>query len=113
MGEWLVSACDRHTHETRPDTEKTFFDFDDEILIRTPIEILLVLRLRALSGLENPTLQHPLMEAPFDTLPHAEPVPADDLWMTGTLVRAERDWPNLQTTTSLERIRQWASTRTR
>lgn len=89
---WLLAACDRHTHEARPDTEKVFYDCSR--FLRTPLEILMVFRLRELAGLSNPMLDHPLMEAPFDRLSDMPPAYVPDALMLGTLERVRQDWPN-------------------
>ena len=102
---WLLAACDRHSHEARFDTGKTFFDFGDYRLTRTPIEILLVFRLREYLGLANPVLDHPLMEAPFDRLPDPQPLFEPDEYMQGTLKRVREDWPKFDEATSLEALR--------
>jgi hypothetical protein len=96
---WLLAACDRHTHEAKPDTEKVFYDCSR--FLRTPLEILLVLRLRELIGLSNPMLDHPLMEAPFDRFPETPPAYVPDALMLGTLERVRQDWPNFDQEVSL------------
>lgn len=96
---WLLAACDRHTHEAKPDTEKVFYDCSR--FLRTPLEILLVLRLRELIGLSNPMLDHPLMEAPFDRFPDTPPAYVPDALMLGTLERVRQDWPNFDQEVSL------------
>lgn len=104
----LVRACDRHTHESKFDTATAFYDFGDDLLTHTPVEILLLLRLRQLTGLSTPQVDHPLMQAPFDRLPEPMPVPPADDLMTATLARAEKDWPKLAGATSLESVSMWA-----
>jgi hypothetical protein len=100
---WLLAACNRHTHQAKQETEKTFRDCAS--FPRTPIEILYVLRLRQVIGLENPSLDHPLMEPPFDRLPEPQPrYVADDL-VRGTLARIREDWPEFDNTVSLEALR--------
>lgn len=96
---WLLTACDRHTHEAKPDTEKVFYDCSR--FLRTPLEILLVFRLRELIGLSNPVLDHPLMEAPFDRFPETPPAYVPDALMLGTLDRVRQDWPNFDQEVSL------------
>jgi len=87
---WLLAACDRHTQESRCDAEKNAHDFGDQSLTRTPIEILMIFRLRQLMGLANPVVDHPLMESPFDCLPETQPPFVPDELMQGTLKRARR-----------------------
>jgi hypothetical protein len=101
---WLIAACDRHTHQAGRETSKTFYDFSDITLIRTPIEILMLFRLRKIIGLPNPVLDHPLMEAPFDQLPDVQPRFQPDEFMQGTLARARQDWPNFDQVVSLENL---------
>jgi len=101
---WLLAACDRHTQESRYDTEKNSHDFGDYRLTRTPIEILMVFCLRQLSGLANPVIDHPLMESPFDSLPEAQSLSVPDELMQGTLKRAREDWPQFDQVTSIEAL---------
>jgi hypothetical protein len=96
---WLLAACDRHSHEAKPDTEKVFYDCSR--FLRTPLEILLLFRLRELIGLSNPVLDHPLMEAPFERFPDTPPPYVPDALMLGTLERMRQDWPNFDEETSL------------
>ncbi len=99
---WLLAACDRHTHQSKPDTETIFFDFSS--LPRTPLEILFLFRLREILGLENPHLEHPLMEAPFDRLPASQSPYIPDGLVVGTLARVRKDWPNYNDVVSLAAI---------
>lgn len=101
---WLLAACDRHTQESRYDTEKNSHDFGDLRLTRTPIEILLVFRLRQVTGLANPVVDHPLMEIPFGCPPEAQPPFVPDELMQGTLKRAREDWPQFDQVTSTEAL---------
>ena len=101
----LLAACDRQTHQTNKDTLKNFYDFHNVGLIRTPIEILFVFRLREWEGLTNPVLDHPLMAAPFNQLPLAQPVPELDKLMKGVLKRAREDWPQYDKVLSLQSLR--------
>lgn len=64
----LMDVCDIHTHHCGwPDSSSRFMDF--ETLRRTPIEVLLVLRLRERLGLENLEINHPLMNTALGKLP--------------------------------------------
>lgn len=101
---WLLAACDRHTHEARFDTSKTFFDFGDWRLTWTPIEILLVFRLREYLGLVSPVLEHPLMEEPFARLPAPQHLLQLDENMRDTLKRVREDWPQFDELTALEAL---------
>jgi len=101
---WLRAACNLHTHQAARETSTYFFDFSDYILVRTPIEILMLYRLRQLLGLENPELDHPLLETPFDRLPDPQPNYAPDDLMLDTFSRVRQDWPAFDQTVSIESI---------
>jgi hypothetical protein len=64
--------------------------------------------LREMAGLPVTVVRHPLMEAPFDTLPRPIPVPEPDGFMSGTLRRAAEDWPGMEEQVSLEAVRSLA-----
>ncbi|WP_181322031.1 hypothetical protein [Trinickia symbiotica] len=100
---WLLAACDRHTHESKRDSEGTFYDC--AAFPRTPLEILYLFRLRELVGLANPELTHPLLEAPFDTLPAPQAAYVPDELIRGTLIRVREDWPDFDMVVSLESLR--------
>ncbi|WP_293933754.1 hypothetical protein [Iodobacter sp.] len=103
----LLAACDRHTHQAGKDTLKKFYDFNsDWHLERVPIEILFIFRLREWEGFANPVLDHPLMVAPFDSLPPEQPVPELDELMQGVLKRAREDWPQYDEVLSLAALKQ-------
>jgi hypothetical protein len=104
----LLAACDRHTYQTGKETLKQFFDFRTVGLARTPIEILFLFRLREWEGLTNPTLDHPLMTAPFDQLPLEPPVPELDPLMQSVLKRAQEDWPQYDEVLSLNELKRSA-----
>jgi len=101
---WLLAACDRHTHESKNDTETVFYDFS--AFPRVPLEILFLFRLRELIGLRNPVLDNPLMESPFDKLPdvHAPYVP--DEFVIGTLARVREDWPSFDQVVALNALKE-------
>lgn len=105
LSPWLLAACDRHTHQSRYDSEKYQFDFGDYRVTRTPIEILMVLRLRQLEGLRIPAIDHPIMDAPFDHLPASQPGFSPDELMQGTLKRTKEDWANFDRVTSMESLK--------
>jgi hypothetical protein len=100
---WLLAACDRHTHQSKRESEKVFRDCAD--FPRTPSEILLVLRLRKMTGLEIPSLDHPLMEPPFDRLPELQQPYIPDTFVQATLRRIREDWPEFDRIVSLEALR--------
>lgn len=89
----LLAASDRHTHQSWDDTNKANHDFHHITLYRCPLELLMLFRLRALTGLKNPVVEHPLFDAPFDQLPEPQPVYIDDM-MQATLKRVREDWPH-------------------
>lgn len=99
---WLLVACDRHTYQGRPDTTKQFWDCSN--FPQTPLEVLLLFKLRGLAGLENPTLDHPLMAAPFDKPTQEPPDYTPDDLMIGTLSRVRRDWPDFDQQLTLDEI---------
>lgn len=102
---WLVAACELHTHQTGRESSTIFYDFSDYTLARTPVEILMLFRLRQINGLKNPQLNHPLLVSPFDQLPDAQQLyPSDDL-MDGTLRRVRQDWPNFDKIISLDSVK--------
>ncbi|MFZ6768671.1 hypothetical protein ACO0LM_16570 [Undibacterium sp. Di26W] len=61
-----LAACDYHTRSCKYDTEGEFYSGR---WTRLPIEILLLFKMRQLSGLQNPKLDHPLMNTPLGVLP--------------------------------------------
>jgi hypothetical protein len=61
----LLAACDRHTHEARPDINSHWFDLPWRDAWYVPFEVLAFLKLRQINGIVNPeplTLDHPLMK---------------------------------------------------
>lgn len=55
-----LAACNLHTHHSLPSSNKQYRELTG-LFTRTPIAVLLVFKLRELLGLENPTLEHPLI----------------------------------------------------
>ena len=89
----LLAACDYHL--ARSNTRASMVEFSYVMYALQPVEILAVLRLREMSGLAIPVLDHPLMNTPVSQLSplmHVEPdpllYPALDLLLTGI----ERDF---------------------
>lgn len=103
---WLQAACEYHAHEAKQDTSRTFYDFGDFRVMRTPLEIHMILRLRELEGLQNPRIEHELMAPPFDVLMPPQPVLPPDELMLGTLKRVREEWPDFDQVTALEALRQ-------
>lgn len=58
-----VAACDIHTHQAIFSTKDRRVEFGSGVLTRTPIAVLVVFKLRRLLGLENPNIDHPLMDS--------------------------------------------------
>lgn len=90
----LLVACDRHTHQARPDTSTRHYDLSWPDAEYDPFEILSVLRLRETLGLPNPELDHPLMNTPLGKLPEPSEPYMDEL-LEGVLARACDELPEL------------------
>lgn len=77
----LLAACDRHTHEcfNRSANPSKRLDFEDDVVHGWPIEIHLLMRLRAELGLATPMPEHPLMQTGLGRLPEVRPMPTDAL----------------------------------
>ena len=90
----LLAACDRHTHQSRPDTLKQFYDCRQLEHTYVPFEILSLLRLRESLGLENPDLNHVLMSTPLGTLRPAAQIYRDDI-LDGVIRRVRVEYPEL------------------
>ena len=85
----LLAVCDEHTHRTTKG--KPFGDeFDFLGFERTPVEILLVFKLREELGLPNPKLDHPLMNTPLGQL-HKEVTLKVDEVMAHAIKRAREE----------------------
>ncbi len=75
-----MAACDYHTHRQGRNAKNFYaFEFNSGTWSRTPIEILLLFKLRQLLGLQNPVLDHPLMNSPLGVLPPEVAFEPDDL----------------------------------
>lgn len=107
---WLHAACEHHAYEAKQDTSRTFFDFGDFRIMRIPLEIHMIMRLRELEGLPNPKISHELMAPPFDCLLPPQPVLDADETMSGTLRRVKEEWPDFEQVTALESLKAIAST---
>jgi hypothetical protein len=98
----LIGACDRHTHEARPDSSKQYYDFPRQDATYLPLEALLVLRLRADAGLEIPAPEalipgltdHPLMKTPLGKLPQTCP-PSQTPLIQNAVAVARAEFPLL------------------
>ena len=70
-----LAACDFHTHRCWHEDH----EFPMNYWVYIPIEILLLFKLRQLIGLQNPTLDHPIMNTPLGVLPEEVACEPDDL----------------------------------
>lgn len=75
----LMQACDLHIQQSRYDTLKVRYDFNDTPYWVFPGEILGLLQLRKKLGLRIPELKHPLMQLQTAVLPNLEGVHYDEL----------------------------------
>lgn len=69
-----LAACDVHTHHSLPSSNKQYREFAVGLFTRTPVAVLLVFKLRKLLGLENPVINHPLMDSMAGQLPAQVPI---------------------------------------
>jgi hypothetical protein len=74
-----LAACDYHTHQCKPDSGNKWHEFNNGEWVRWPIEINLLFKLRQLLGLENPELDHPLMNSRLGQLPEEQPFEFDEV----------------------------------
>jgi hypothetical protein len=74
-----LAACDHHTRRCKSDKGKHFYEFNGSNWPRLPIEILLLFKLRRMIGLENPQLDHPLMNTALGALPPEAPFEPGEL----------------------------------
>lgn len=72
-----LAACDFHTHRCWKNYEE--HEYFSDYLMYNPIEILLLFRLRQYLGLQNPILDHPIMNTPLGVLPEEMSCEPDDL----------------------------------
>jgi hypothetical protein len=87
----LLAACDRHTQQSRTDSASKFFDMCNLEAYFDPFEVLSVLRLRELHGLDNPRLEHPLTASPLGRLPPVTEPYHDEL-LEGLLRHGKQAW---------------------
>lgn len=90
----LLAACDRHTHHAKHTSEKSDPDFPDRAWWYDPFEIVSVLYLRKLEGLDNPALEHPLLTTPIGMLPAIAPQYSDEL-LEAVMTQACKERPEL------------------
>ena len=65
----IVKACDFHLTRSKDHTDEETYEFSDPVNAIYPVEILFVLRVRKLLGLNNPYVDHPLLNSPLGKLP--------------------------------------------
>lgn len=82
----LLEACDRHTHQCESTDSDMEFDLPFRAFWYDPYEILAVLRLRSSAGLDNPALDHPLMNTPLGRL-QAPSAPVLDEGLAAAIAR--------------------------
>jgi hypothetical protein len=75
----LLAACDRHTHQCESTDTDMEFDLPFRAFWYDPYEILAVLRMRADAGLDNPMLDHLLMNTPLGRLQTASKPMLDEV----------------------------------
>jgi hypothetical protein len=90
----LIAACDRHTHESRSGgSGSSSYDIADDSYWYQPFEVLSVMKLRQLEGLDNPVVGHPLMKTPLGEIP--EPTaPYSDALLEGVIARVRATYPD-------------------
>lgn len=86
----VLAACDRHTHQSGPDTNKVFRDFNSYPQMHQPFEVLLLFRLRQSEGLALPVVDHPLLSSPLGKLHEEVPEYSDGL-LRAVVARADLD----------------------
>jgi hypothetical protein len=71
-----MAACDFHTRRC---VSTAGMEFSTGKWRYTPVEIMLLMRLRTLRGLDNPVFEHPLWTSVFSSVRAGVPVAPDDL----------------------------------
>ena len=90
----LLAACDRRTHESRPNSNKASYELSSKPDWYDPFEIHAVLRLRESLGLANPSLDHLLMKGPLGRLPATAAPWRSDL-LDGVVAQLRKFYPEL------------------
>ena len=95
--ELLLAICDQHTHECfeRSNSITKHKDFSLDPFFGWPIEIHMLFRLREDIGLENPELDHPLMQTGLAPYLPKVPVVTDDL-LDRVTEKVCREYPELR-----------------
>jgi hypothetical protein len=91
----LFDACDLHISRSKWGTNKEFFEFSQDEFMIYPVEILAVLRLREFLGLENPILNHKLMNSPLGKLIKLKNLQPDPL-ITEVISKLKKELPGLK-----------------
>jgi hypothetical protein len=94
IAQLLLAACDRHTHHAKHTSERSDPDFPTAAWWYDPFEIVSVLYLRKLEGLDNPVLDHPLLATPIGMLPDIVPKYSDEL-LDAVIKQACKERPEL------------------
>lgn len=88
MQDYVIWLCDYYTHRTR---RSDWHEFQNDLLLtRFPALILAWQRLREIRGLENPFIDHPLMQPTYARLRPAMPFYTDSA-LEATLARLRRE----------------------
>lgn len=69
LAPFVLAACDFHTHRVRSTSAKVQYEFSEGMWAHFPAEILMLFRLRQSLGLDNPKVDHPLLNTPLGNLP--------------------------------------------
>jgi hypothetical protein len=77
LGEALYNACDFHCQRIEDNSDEFFAEFRDPPFDLVPAEILAVYSVRNSLGLDTPSVEHPLLVAPFNT-PMGNPSEIED-----------------------------------
>ncbi|KEQ12223.1 hypothetical protein [Endozoicomonas numazuensis] len=97
LNDLLLAVCDQHTHECfeRSNSITKQKDFGHDSFFGWPVEVLMVFRLREDIGLENPELDHPLMQTGLAPYLVEVPVVTDEL-LDRVTEKACQEYPELQ-----------------
>ena len=87
----LLAACDRHTYQSKAQSSTAQWDISNSDAWYDPYEILTIFKLRELHGLDNPVLDHLLMNTPLGKLSEAVPPYTDEL-LEGVLAEAMKEY---------------------
>ena len=90
----ILAACDRHTHQARPDSSKADYDFPLSGLKYRPYVALTIMKMRELRGLAIPQLDHVLLNTNLGKLTAPLAEYTDDL-LNGVIGHARKVYPGL------------------